>query len=131
LYCQLFNEFLCVSKAITYHLGDDSFEVDLENLEFSSHTKSSTLGTGGGTDHDDASIRARPLYRWEVVFEDPLRPSAEGRYRRWLPKLAVWFGLTPFWKPSMAFTSGVSLDVRLEDGRYVLLNNAVDELKEK
>ncbi|KAF8521485.1 hypothetical protein JB92DRAFT_3082021 [Gautieria morchelliformis] len=118
-------------KAIAYHLGDDSIEVDLENLEFSSHAKSSTLGTGGGTDHDDVSIRARPLYRWEAIFEDPLRPSAEGRYRRWLPKLAVWFGLTPFWKPSMAFTSGVSLDVRLEDGRYVLLDNAVDELKEK
>jgi hypothetical protein len=104
--------------------------VDLEDLEFASHTKSSTLGTGGGTDHDDVSIRARPMYRWEAIFEDPLRHGAK-RYRRWLPKLAVWFGLSPYWKSSMALTSGVSLDVRLEDGRYVLLENAVDELKEK
>ena len=118
-------------KAITYRLGDDAFEVDLEELEFSSHTKSSSLGTGGGTDHDDVSIRPRPFYRWEAIFEDPLRRVTKRRYRRWLPKLAVWFGLSPFWKPNMALTSGVSLDVRLEDGRYVLLDNAVDELKEK
>ena len=115
-------------KAIAYGLGDDGFEVDLEDLEFTSHTKSSSLGTGGGTDHNDVLIRPRPLYRWEAIFEDPLRRR---RYRRCLPKLAVWFGLSPFWKLDMALTSGVSLGVRLEDGRYVLLDNAVDELKEK
>ncbi|KAF8585532.1 hypothetical protein K439DRAFT_1560810 [Ramaria rubella] len=117
-------------KAIAYHLGDDSFAVDLEDSGFLSHAKSSSLGTGGGTDHDDVSIRARPLYRWEAIFEDPLQ-HGNGRYRRWLPKLSVWLGLTPFWKHRTALTSGVSLDVRLEDGRYVLLENAVDELKDK
>jgi hypothetical protein len=100
-------------------------------MEFTSHPKTSSLGTGGGTDHDDVSIRARPLYRWEAIFEDPLRHGPERRYRRWLPKLAVWFGLSPFWKSGMALTNGVSLDVRLEDGNYVLLDHAVDELKEK
>lgn len=119
------------TQAIAYHLGDEPFEVDLEDLDFTSHGKSSSLGTGGGTDHDDVSIRARPLYRWEAIFEDPLRHGTRGRYRRWLPKLAVWFGLSPFWKSSMTLTSGVSLDVRLEDGRYILLEAAVDELKEK
>lgn len=103
--------------------------MDLEDLDLLSHAKSSTLGTGGGTDHDDVSIRARPMYRWEAIFEDPLRRGIKGRYRRWLPKLAVWFGLSPFWKLSTALTSGISLDVRFEDGRYILLENVVDELK--
>ncbi|KAF8523077.1 hypothetical protein BU17DRAFT_75023 [Hysterangium stoloniferum] len=118
-------------KAIQYHLGEDSFEVDLEELDltFSGHAKISTMGTGGGTDHDDASIRARPMYRWEGIFDDPLRDNAGPRYRRWLPKLAVWFGIRPFWQSPQARTSGVSLDVRLDDGSYVLLEHAVDRLK--
>jgi len=31
----------------------------------------------------------------------------------------------------MPLTNGVSLDVRLENGNYVLLKDAVEELKEK
>ena len=97
-------------------------------MEFTSHPKTSSLGTGGGTDHDDVSIRARPLYRWEAIFDDPLTRDLN---RRWLPKLAVWFGLSPFWRSRMPLTNGVSLDVRLENGNYVLLKDAVEELKEK
>ena len=96
-----------------------------------SHPRTSSLGTGGGTDHDDVSIRARPLYRWEAIFDDPLRHGPEGRHRRWLPKLAVWFGLSPFWRSGMPLTNGVALDVRLENGKYVLLGDAVGQLKER
>ena len=35
-------------------------------------------------------------------------------------KMGVWFGITPLWRMGMP-SEGISLDVRLEDGRYVLI----------
>lgn len=119
------------SKVIQYHLGEASYEVELEDLDLdfpSGHARNSTLGTGGGTDHDDAEIRARPLYRWEDIFDDPI---SNERTRRWLPKMKVWLGLNPYWHSRKARTSGVSLDLRLEDGSYVMIDHEVDRLKEK
>lgn len=89
----------------------------------------STLGTGGGTEEDDKSIRARPLYRWEGILEDPLRKTKQTR-QLFLAKLGVWFGLTPLWR-SGAPSMGLALDVRLNNGRYVLLqDDASQGLKE-
>ncbi|GJJ08808.1 hypothetical protein Clacol_003027 [Clathrus columnatus] len=116
------------NNAIHYHLGNNPAEIDLENFTLSRHIRSSTLGTGGGTDHDDSQIRARPMYKWEAIFDDPLTTSGKP-HRRWLPKLATWFGLDPHWEPNNALSSGISLDVVLEDGNYVLLEHAVHSLK--
>lgn len=95
----------------------------MEEIDVQTQARPSTLGTGGGTDHDDGSIRARPLYRWEGILEDPLR-RRERHTTNFLAKLGVWFGVTPRWRadvPSM----GLALDVRLDDGgRYVLVRNA-------
>lgn len=81
------------------------------------------MGTGGGTDHDDESIRARPAFKWEGVFEDPiykLRLFSERIRRRPLGKLAVWFGVTPVGR-TRYWTNGVAFDLRLDKGRYVVL----------
>lgn len=86
----------------------------------------STLGTGGGTEYDDSSIRARPQYRWEGILGDPIVDSkavtnkAEGR--RFASKLAVWFGIQPTWIPGDS-SHGLSLDVELVNGKYVLLES--------
>jgi hypothetical protein len=45
-------------------MGDDVSEVDMEEIDVETLTGPSTLGTGGGTDHDDVSIRARPAYKY-------------------------------------------------------------------
>lgn len=115
------------SKVIQYHLGEASFEIDLEGLDLTGHTRGSTLGTGGGTEYDDASIRARPMYRWEDIFDDPI---SQNRKTRFLPKMMVWLGLSPYWHSGKARTAGISLDLRLEDGSYVMVANEVDRLKE-
>lgn len=91
-------------------------EIDLQTLP-----RPSTLGTGGGTEYDDGSIRARPAYRWEGILDDPLRKRKTNR-RRFLSKLAVWFGLSPLWRSGEP-SQGLSLDVRLENGKYVLLGD--------
>ena len=91
-------------------------EVDAQTL-----ARPSTLGTGGGTDHDDESIRARPAYRWEGIMEDPLRKSPR-HTPSLFAKFGVWLGITPLWRsgiPSM----GLALDVRLDHGQYVLLQD--------
>jgi len=91
----------------------------MEQVDADAVAGPSTLGTGGGTDHDDSSIRARPAYRWEGLLADPLRNDKRWR-RRWFAKMGVWFGVTPLWRSSMP-SAGLALDVRLENGRYVLL----------
>lgn len=97
-------------------------EIDLQTLP-----RPSTLGTGGGTDHDDGSIRARPAYRWEGILEDPLttRRKHKSHRRRFLSKFAVWFGLSPLWRTGEP-SQGLALDVRLENGKYILLEDTVD-----
>ena len=91
-------------------------EIDLQTLP-----RPSTLGTGGGTEYDDDEIRARPAYRWEGILHDPLR-GKKSHQRRFLSKLAVWFGVSPLWRTGDA-SQGLSLDVRLENGKYVLLES--------
>ena len=96
----------------------------MEEIDVQTQMHPSTLGTGGGTDHDDSSIRARPLYRWEGILEDPL-VKHERRTPNFFAKLGVWFGVTPRWRrgiPSM----GLALDVELDNGRYVVLHNDED-----
>lgn len=98
------------------------------NSTSSRHAKSSILGTGGGTDYNDSQIRPRPLYRWEAIYDDPVAPSGKP-HKRWLPKLVTWLGLDPYWEPNSRLSSGISLDVVLKDGNYVLLENAVHDFK--
>ena len=52
----------------------------MEEVDLQTQAQPSTLGTGGGTDHDDSSIRARPLYRWEGILSDDL--SSHERHHR-------------------------------------------------
>jgi hypothetical protein len=89
---------------------------------------STFLGTGGGTDHDADSIRARPAYHWEGLLSDPY-VAGRTHPRRWFAKMGAWFGVTPLWRSGVP-SHGISLDVRLEQidesrKRYVLLDNAV------
>ena len=109
------------SKAIVFHMGEGSSEFALSDVSVRFHNKSSSLGTGGGTDHDDSSIRARPIYDWEGILEDTLltnrnKPGRQG----WRAKLGVWLGVTPLWRTGVV-SSGLALDVQLEDGKYVMI----------
>jgi hypothetical protein len=93
----------------------------MNQVDNATRAASSTMGTGGGTDHDISWIRARPLYQWEGILTDPLRGGDS--HRTWLSKLGAWLGLTPVWRGSSA-TSGLAVDVVLDqNGRYVLLNS--------
>lgn len=89
-------------------------DVDIEN-----RLNPSTLGTGGGTDHDNSSMIPRPRYRWEALLDDPLRKDQRKRHG-WAAKFGAWFGITPLWKSTTS--QGISVDVRLENGRYVLID---------
>ncbi|KAI0335198.1 hypothetical protein GY45DRAFT_1416939 [Cubamyces sp. BRFM 1775] len=110
-------------QAIIFHLGDDVSELDMEEVDAQTLTRPSTLGTGGGTDHDDGSIRARPAYRWEGILEDPLTTRKHKSHRqRFLSRLAVWFGLSPVWRSGEP-SQGLALDVKMVDGKYVLLED--------
>lgn len=100
----------------------------MEDLDLETQAMPSTLGTGGGTDHDDSSIRPRPVFRWEGIFDDPMRVGGGSKKkskvwsrRRWLAKFGAWFGITPRWREGMP-SLGVSLDVELDGkGRYVVM----------
>jgi hypothetical protein len=67
------------------------------------------------------SIIARPTYRWEGLLTDPL--STGRQHRRLFAKLGAWFGVTPLWKSEIP-SPGLALDVRLDRGRYVLVDDA-------
>ncbi|KAF9535429.1 hypothetical protein CPB83DRAFT_841727 [Crepidotus variabilis] len=108
-------------RAVIFHLGNDKRELDMEELDILTQGGSSTLGTGGGTDHDASGILIRPTYRWEGLLTDPPRRGGHELRHNWLAKLGVWFGVTPFWRTS-APTNGISLDVKLENGKYVLMH---------
>lgn len=87
------------------------------------------MGTGGGTDLDDAEIRARPAFKWEDVFYDPVHKGgvAYWRYldwRRWKGILAVWFGITPLEHRKLR-SNGIALDVMLDNsGRYIVIERS-------
>ncbi|KAL5495406.1 hypothetical protein ACEPAI_869 [Sanghuangporus weigelae] len=108
-------------RAVQLHVGEGASELNPSAIDALAHARSSSLGTGGGTDHDDVSIRARPIYRWEGLLEDPIQnhQSESG----WLAKLGVWLGITPLWRAGIV-TKGVALDVKLENGRYIRLPKA-------
>jgi len=105
-----------------FHLGDDKRELDMEDIDIPTQGQPSTLGTGGGTDHDDSWIKMRPAYRWEGLLSDPPHRGGHKGRRKFLGKLGVWFGLTPLWRTG-SLSNGISLDVKVEDGRYVLLDH--------
>ncbi|KAJ6621702.1 hypothetical protein B0H10DRAFT_1789676 [Mycena sp. CBHHK59/15] len=106
------------SRAIMFHIGDHTSELEMEDVDVEAQAQTSTLGTGVGTDHDASSIRPRPAYRWEGLLQDPYHRGK--RHRQFFAKLGAWLGLTPFWGPGTP-SNGVSLDIRLDSGRYVLL----------
>ncbi|KAF8922598.1 hypothetical protein CPB85DRAFT_1467779 [Mucidula mucida] len=111
------------NRAIMFHVGDDKYEeLDMEDVDMETLVQPSTmgtLGTGGGTDHDDVSIRARPTYKWEGLLSDPVHSSPRIKF---LAKLGAWMGVTPLWR-SGSLSQGLSVDVRLENGRYVLTDD--------
>ncbi|KAI0052847.1 hypothetical protein FA95DRAFT_1579834 [Auriscalpium vulgare] len=107
------------SQANIFHLGYNRSEIDMEEIDLETQAQPSSLGTGGGTDHDDSSIRARPTFRWEGLLRDPL---SSAHHRKILAKLGAWFGISPFWRAG-GISQGVALDVRLEGGKYVLLEH--------
>lgn len=105
-----------------FHIGDGGTERDMLEVDLETRAgQLSTIGTGGGTDHDDSWIRTRPNYRWESILNDPPSKGKQGR-RKFLTKLGAWLGLTPLWRSGTP-SSGISLDVRLEDGRYVTIED--------
>jgi len=111
-------------QAIMFHMGDGTFELDMEDVDRETQGRPSTLGTGGGTDHDDVDL-ARPAYRWEGLLNEPSSNGKRWR-RRWFGKFGVWFGLTSRWQSGMS-SGGLSLDVRLTNGRYVLVDQSCTE----
>jgi hypothetical protein len=92
------------------------------HVDLETQARPSTMGVGGGTDYDEASIRARPMYKWEGLLEDPIR-KGKSRKKRWFAKMGAWFGITPLWN-SDVLSRGLSVDVRLENGRYVLIDDS-------
>jgi hypothetical protein len=96
-------------------------EMSTVDLETRMGSKLSSLGTGGGTDHDNASIIARPTYRWEMLLNNP-QGNFQRATRRFWCKMGTWLGLSPIWmgRPSQSVGVDVQLDSR---GRYVLLDH--------
>ncbi|KIY64816.1 hypothetical protein CYLTODRAFT_357890 [Cylindrobasidium torrendii FP15055 ss-10] len=112
------------NKAIMFHIGGDiDKELDMEDIDAETLVQPSTLmgtlGTGGGTDHDDANIRPRPEYKWEGLLSDPVQTGRLKRHKRFTAKLGAWLGVTPLWRTGTV-SQGLALDVRMENGRYVL-----------
>ena len=111
-----------------FHVGEgnSAFRLDDIDIDYSTtHGRRSSLGTGGGTDHDDPVIRPRPEYRWEGLLEDSLLPGKARQVgERWFAKLQVWLGISPVWRVGTV-SKGIALDVKLVDGRYELLDRTV------
>lgn len=97
----------------------------MEDVDIETQAPVSTLGTGGGTDHDDSVIRPRPMFRWEGILSDPLVKKEPSH--KLLSKMRVWLGLTPFWRTGSG-SLGVALDVHLEGDQYVLSDDLYDSL---
>ncbi|KAF9568432.1 hypothetical protein CPC08DRAFT_702456 [Agrocybe pediades] len=113
------------NQAIMFHLGNNKREMDMDDIDALTQAQSSTLGTGAGTDHDASWIRARPAYRWEGMLTDPPNKIGHKIRRKWIAKLGAWMGVTPLWRQS-APSEGLFLDVKVEGGRYVLLDEHDD-----
>jgi hypothetical protein len=107
-----------------FHVGNDRSELDMEDVDVRTQGKLSTLGTGGGTDHDDGSIRARPEYRWEGLLNSPSHKSQQS-LARFFSKMGVWMGMNPFWNSDNS-SAWLALDVRLEKGKYILIEGSND-----
>lgn len=103
------------------HFGRDRREMDMEEIDVLTQGQSSTLGTGGGTDHDESGIRMRPAYRWEGLLSDAPHTGRHMGYHKLVGKLGAWLGITPLWRVGVP-SNGISLDVKLENGRYMLLD---------
>lgn len=111
-----------------FHIGDGPTELEMDQVDVETQGQSSTLlGTGGGTDHDASSIPPRPVYRWEGLLNDPPGKGKQGK-RKMFAKLGAWLGLTPLWRSGL-MSSGISLDVQLQNGRYVVIVDEDDESK--
>ncbi|KAJ6519781.1 hypothetical protein C8R45DRAFT_952705 [Mycena sanguinolenta] len=117
LYLRLNDTVFHGSRAILFHLGDHASELEMGEVDAEAKGQSSMLGTGVGTDYA-ASIIPRPTYRWEGLLQDKYHPGK--LHRRFVTKLGAWLGLTPLWREGVP-SHGLSLDVRLEGGRYVLI----------
>lgn len=111
-----------------FHLGSDRRELDMEDIDVLTQGQSSTLGTGGGTDHNDSWIRTRPTYRWEGLLSDPPRIAGHQLRRHWQAKLGAWMGLTPLWRYGTP-SDGLSLDIKVKNGRYVLFDEFRDSIQ--
>nr|GAT44157.1 predicted protein [Mycena chlorophos] len=107
-------------RAIMFHLGGHTSELDMNEVDLETMAPSSTLGTGVGTDYDASMIRPRPAYRWEGLLEDEYRASGS-THRRFLAKMGAWLGIDPFWRATLS--TGLALDVRLQSGRYIPLES--------
>lgn len=120
--------FRASSRAVMFHIGDGPTELEMDQVDVETQGQSSTLlGTGGGTDHDASSIPPRPVYRWEGLLNDPPGKGKQGK-RKMFAKLGAWLGLTPLWRSGL-MSSGISLDVQLQNGRYVVIVDEDDESK--
>lgn len=105
-----------------FHMGGDEVERDMVEIDLETRVgQRSTIGTGGGTDHDNSWIQIRPNYRWEGILNDPFGKGKTGR-RHLLAKLGTWLGLTPTWRSGTP-SPGLALDVKLENGHYVVIED--------
>lgn len=113
---------------IMMHYGGKPLELTWDEVDWEVHQRGSTHGTGGGTDHDDVSIRPRHAFTWESIWDDPV---TSGRLSNagWKGKILVWLGLQPHWTTTT--TPGLAVDVRLQDGKYVVLQREDEDYDSK
>ncbi|KAG9029422.1 hypothetical protein FRB95_005315 [Tulasnella sp. JGI-2019a] len=108
------------SRLLRTHVGRHSTEIDITEINLGSHARSSTLGTGAGTDYDDSEIRARPAFRWEGIYAG--QTPEVGAKRAWPNPFPVWFGINPR-EGAMFRGQEVGFDVVLKSGRYVAVGD--------
>ncbi|KAF5312519.1 hypothetical protein D9619_003561 [Psilocybe cf. subviscida] len=117
-------------KAIMFHVDDDRRELAMEDVDvLTQGGQTSTLGTGPGTDHNYSGIRVRPAYRWEGMFNakhEAHYAHGSGWRRRWASKFGAWLGVTPLWLGVGSTSHELYLDVKLEGGKYVLMDAGTD-----
>lgn len=114
---QMYESSFNSSKAILFHIGRGSAELDMNAVE--NLVGPSNISVGGGTSYGDVSIRARPNFKWEAILSDNVIPKLQWQ-NHLFSKLGSWFGLAPFWTEDAS--KGLSVDVHLDQlsGMYVL-----------